>query len=112
MTVDQTRPITLPSCMAPQGLYDSSTLTVSMIPTFFALAAESYQSALRLGLDSPVLRYKLGSAYFNRDEQPNAFNESGYNLAVLMRWRGLLLLRRPERTSLGLLLHEPPRNTR
>jgi len=32
---------------------------------FFALAAESYQSALRLGLDSPVLRYKLGSAYFN-----------------------------------------------
>jgi len=32
---------------------------------FFALAAESYQAALRLGLDSPVLRYKLGSAYFN-----------------------------------------------
>ncbi|OHB68110.1 MAG: hypothetical protein A2V70_07250 [Planctomycetes bacterium RBG_13_63_9] len=32
---------------------------------FFALAAESYQSALRLGLDSAVLRYKLGSAYFN-----------------------------------------------
>jgi len=32
---------------------------------FFALAAESYRSALRLGLDSPVLRYKLGSAYFN-----------------------------------------------
>ena len=32
---------------------------------FFALAAESYQSALRLGLDSPVLRYKLASAYFN-----------------------------------------------
>jgi len=32
---------------------------------FFALAAESYQSALRLGLDSPVLRYKLGTAYFN-----------------------------------------------
>ncbi len=32
---------------------------------FFALAAEPYQSALRLGLDSPVLRYKLGSAFFN-----------------------------------------------
>lgn len=32
---------------------------------FFALAADSYQTALRLGLDSPVLRYKLGSAYFN-----------------------------------------------
>ncbi len=31
----------------------------------FALAAESYQAALRLGLDSPILRYKLGSAYFN-----------------------------------------------
>lgn len=32
---------------------------------FFALAAESYQSALRLGIDVPVLHYKLGSAYFN-----------------------------------------------
>lgn len=32
---------------------------------FFALAADSYQKALSLGLDSPVLRYKLGSAYFN-----------------------------------------------
>ena len=32
---------------------------------FFALAAESYQRALGLGLDSPVLRYKLASAYFN-----------------------------------------------
>jgi len=31
----------------------------------FALAAESYEQALNLGLDSPVLRYKLGSAYFN-----------------------------------------------
>jgi len=31
----------------------------------FALAAESYRTALGLGLDSPVLRYKLGSAYFN-----------------------------------------------
>jgi len=31
----------------------------------FALAADSYQAALRLGLDSPVLRYKLGSALFN-----------------------------------------------
>lgn len=32
---------------------------------FYALAAEAYQKALALGLDSPVLRYKLGSAYFN-----------------------------------------------
>jgi len=32
---------------------------------FFALAAESYNRALALGLDSPILRYKLGSAYFN-----------------------------------------------
>ncbi len=32
---------------------------------FFALAAESYQSALRLGVDVPILHYKLGSAYFN-----------------------------------------------
>jgi tetratricopeptide (TPR) repeat protein len=32
---------------------------------FFALAAESYRSALRLGMESPVLHYKLGSAYFN-----------------------------------------------
>jgi tetratricopeptide (TPR) repeat protein len=31
----------------------------------FALAAESYQSALRLGVDTPILHYKLGSAYFN-----------------------------------------------
>jgi tetratricopeptide (TPR) repeat protein len=32
---------------------------------FFALAAESYQQALALGLNSPVLHYKLGTAYFN-----------------------------------------------
>ena len=31
----------------------------------FALAADSYQKALGLNLESPVLRYKLGSAYFN-----------------------------------------------
>jgi len=31
----------------------------------YALAAEAYQKALALGIDSPVLRYKLGSAYFN-----------------------------------------------
>lgn len=31
----------------------------------FARAAESYQAAIRLGMDSPVLRYKLGSAHFN-----------------------------------------------
>lgn len=32
---------------------------------FYALAAEAYRKALALGVDSPVLRYKLGSAYFN-----------------------------------------------
>ncbi|MDB5292860.1 MAG: hypothetical protein JWL69_4101 [Phycisphaerales bacterium] len=32
---------------------------------FFALAAQAYNSALALGLDTPVLHYKLGSAYFN-----------------------------------------------
>jgi tetratricopeptide (TPR) repeat protein len=31
----------------------------------FALAAESYNSALELGVETPVLHYKLGSAYFN-----------------------------------------------
>lgn len=31
----------------------------------FALAADAYQKALALGLKSPVLHYKLGSAYFN-----------------------------------------------
>jgi tetratricopeptide (TPR) repeat protein len=31
----------------------------------YALAAEAYQKALALGVDSPILRYKLGSAYFN-----------------------------------------------
>lgn len=32
---------------------------------FFALAAGSYQRALAEGMGSPVLHYKLGSAYFN-----------------------------------------------
>jgi tetratricopeptide (TPR) repeat protein len=31
----------------------------------FALAAEAYQSALRLGVQTPILHYKLGSAFFN-----------------------------------------------
>lgn len=31
----------------------------------FARAAESYNAALRLGIESPVLHYKLASAYFN-----------------------------------------------
>ena len=38
---------------------------IHLAGNFFALAAESYQNALRLGLSSPVLHYKLGSAYFN-----------------------------------------------
>lgn len=32
---------------------------------FFALATDSYNNALRLGLTSPILEYKLGTAYFN-----------------------------------------------
>jgi len=31
----------------------------------FALAAEAYQSALQLGVQTPILHYKLGSAFFN-----------------------------------------------
>jgi tetratricopeptide (TPR) repeat protein len=31
----------------------------------FARAAEAYNSAFRLGIDTPVLHYKLSSAYFN-----------------------------------------------
>ncbi|MEE8453039.1 MAG: tetratricopeptide repeat protein [Thermoguttaceae bacterium] len=50
----------------PQSAADHYQLgNIYLSGNFFALAAESYQSALRLGLDSPVLRYKLGSAYFN-----------------------------------------------
>ena len=30
----------------------------------------------------------IGSIYTNRNEQPYVFNEDGYNLAALMRWRG------------------------
>jgi tetratricopeptide (TPR) repeat protein len=32
---------------------------------FFSLAADAYQHAFSLGLNSPVLHYKLGTAYFN-----------------------------------------------
>jgi tetratricopeptide (TPR) repeat protein len=50
----------------PQSASDHYQLgNIYLIGNFFALAADSYQSALRLGLDSPVLRYKLGSAFFN-----------------------------------------------
>lgn len=50
----------------PQSATDHYALgNIYLAGNFFALAAQSYQSALRLGLDSPVLRYKLGSAYFN-----------------------------------------------
>ena len=50
----------------PQSASDHYQLgNIYLAGNFFALAAESYQSALGLGLDSPVLRYKLGSAYFN-----------------------------------------------
>ncbi len=50
----------------PQSAMDHYQLgNIYLTGNFFALAAESYQRALGLGLDSPVLRYKLGSAYFN-----------------------------------------------
>ncbi|HUS91917.1 MAG TPA: tetratricopeptide repeat protein [Phycisphaerae bacterium] len=38
---------------------------IHLAGNLFALAAESYSRALALGLRSPVLHYKLGSAYFN-----------------------------------------------
>jgi tetratricopeptide (TPR) repeat protein len=50
----------------PQSAADHYQLgNIYLAGNSFALAAESYQSALRLGLDTPVLRYKLASAYFN-----------------------------------------------
>lgn len=50
----------------PQSAADHYQLgNIYLAGNFFAMAADSYQSALRLGLDSPVLRYKLASAYFN-----------------------------------------------
>jgi tetratricopeptide (TPR) repeat protein len=50
----------------PQSAADHYQLgNIYLSGNFFALAADSYQTALRLGLDSPVLRYKLASAYFN-----------------------------------------------
>ena len=36
-----------------------------MAGKLFARAAEAYNSAFRLGIDTPVLHYKLSSAYFN-----------------------------------------------
>ena len=50
----------------PQSAADHYQLgNIYLSGNFFAMAADSYQTALRLGLDSPVLRYKLASAYFN-----------------------------------------------
>ncbi len=50
----------------PQSAEDHYQLgNIYLAGNSFALAAESYQSALRLGLDTPVLHYKLASAYFN-----------------------------------------------
>ena len=48
---------------SPADRYDLG--NIYLAGNFFALAADSYQSALSLGLQSPVLHYKLGSAYFN-----------------------------------------------
>lgn len=50
----------------PQGATDHYDLgNIYLSANLYALAAESYRNALGLGLDSPVLRYKLGSAQFN-----------------------------------------------
>ena len=50
----------------PQSASDHYQLgNIYLAGNFYALAAEAYQKALGLGTDSPVLRYKLGSAYFN-----------------------------------------------
>ncbi|MHC4405134.1 MAG: tetratricopeptide repeat protein [Planctomycetota bacterium] len=50
----------------PQSASDHYQLgNIYLAGNFFALAAGSYQAASRLGIDSPVLHYKLGSAYFN-----------------------------------------------
>jgi tetratricopeptide (TPR) repeat protein len=39
---------------------------ICLAKNLFALAADSYEAALRLGVESPVLHYKLASAYFNQ----------------------------------------------
>ncbi|HAK95233.1 MAG TPA: hypothetical protein DCM87_09575 [Planctomycetes bacterium] len=39
--------------------------TIYLAGNSFARAVDAYATALRLGIDTPVLRYKLGSAYFN-----------------------------------------------
>lgn len=50
----------------PQSATDHYQLgNIYLAGNFFALAAESYRAASGLGIDSPVLHYKLGSAYFN-----------------------------------------------
>ncbi len=50
----------------PQSASDHYQLgNIYLAGNFFALAAESYEAASRLGIDTPVLHYKLGSAYFN-----------------------------------------------
>jgi len=50
----------------PQSATDHYQLgNIYLADNAFARAAETYQTALRLGLDSPVLRYKLATAYFN-----------------------------------------------
>jgi tetratricopeptide (TPR) repeat protein len=50
----------------PQSAADHYQLgNIYLAGNLFALAADAYQRALRLGLESPVLRYKLGTAFFN-----------------------------------------------
>ncbi len=38
---------------------------IQLSGNLFALAAESYRTALALGIDTPVLHYKMATAYFN-----------------------------------------------
>jgi tetratricopeptide (TPR) repeat protein len=50
----------------PQSASDHYQLgNIYLAENLFARAAERYEAALRLGIDTPVLRYKLGSALFN-----------------------------------------------
>ena len=50
----------------PESVTDHRDLgNIYLASSLYARAAESYRHALTLGADSPLLRYKLASAYFN-----------------------------------------------
>jgi tetratricopeptide (TPR) repeat protein len=84
----------------PQSATDHYDLgNLYLAGSLYALAAESYNKALSLGLDSPVLRYKLASAYFNLR---NYFGQ----VAVLTIAGG-----QPDTIDNGWYLIEPAGNT-